>query len=207
MTTSHVSDTAPTLRLTVLIGSVREGRFGPVAADWAVQQAEAHGRFKIRLVDLADTELPLALGPTPPAVATEDERPVGLAPLTDALREADAYLVVTPEYNRSFPASLKAAIDWHYGEWRAKPVAFVSYGATFGGALAVEQLRQVYGELHTVTVRDTVSFPRYWTMLDEAGQLDVPAETRAEATAMFDELAWWGEALAQARAAAPYPGG
>ena len=67
-------------------------------------------------------------------------------------------MVVTPEYNRSFPASLKQAIDYAYDEWRAKPVAFVSYGCRSEGMYAVEQLRSVFTELHAVTMRDGVGF-------------------------------------------------
>ncbi|GAB3832488.1 hypothetical protein GCM10027610_024720 [Dactylosporangium cerinum] len=75
------------------------------------------------------------------------------------LTAADAFVVVTPEYNRSFPAPLKTAIDWFYEEWHAKPVTFVSYGRESGGLHATAQLRQVFNELQTVTMRNTVSLP------------------------------------------------
>ncbi len=68
------------------------------------------------------------------------------------------FVVVTPEYNHSFPGPLKAAIDRHVTPWQAKPVGFVSYGGISGGLRAVEHLRQVFAELHAVTVRETVSF-------------------------------------------------
>ena len=53
--------------------------------------------------------------------------------LTGRIAAADAFILVTPEYNHSYPASLKAVIDWHFTQWVAKPVAFVSYG---GAAVA-----------------------------------------------------------------------
>ena len=65
-------------------------------------------------------------------------------------------MVVTPEYNHSFPASLKQAIDYAYDEWQAKPVGFVSYGCGSAGLHAVDQLRTVFTALHAVTVRDGV---------------------------------------------------
>lgn len=46
--------------------------------------------------------------------------------------------MVTPEYNHSFPASIKSLIDWHFTEWRAKPIGFVSYGGVAGGLRAIE---------------------------------------------------------------------
>lgn len=192
------------LRLAVVLGSVREGRFGPVVAQWFADRALQHGRFKIDLVDLAEVDLPLVLGPEPPALATTDTRPAGMAPLTAALRDADAIVIVTPEYNRSFPASVKAMIDWHFTEWRAKPVGFVSYGAMSGGLRAVEQLRLVLAEMHAVTVRDSVCFPNYWERFHEDGTLVDPDPAAEASTTMLDQIDWWGGALAAARAATPY---
>ena len=71
--------------------------------------------------------------------------------------------MVTPEYNHSYPASLKAAIDWHFTQWTAKPVAFVSYGGAAGGRHAVLHLENVLTELHAVTIRDGLAFPNYFT--------------------------------------------
>ncbi|RST11662.1 NADPH-dependent oxidoreductase [Streptomyces sp. WAC05374] len=192
------------LRLAVVIGSVRESRFGPVVTGWFAEQARAHGRFDVDVIDLADADLPLALPPVPPAMDPGMPRPAGMAGLTRRLGEADAVVVVTPDYNRSFPASLKAAIDWHYTEWQAKPVGFVGYSGASGGLLAIEQLKQVFGELHAHTVRDYVSFPRYYLLFDEEGNLKDPDEHATAATVMLDELDWWGSVLRDARRDRPY---
>ncbi len=61
--------------------------------------------------------------------------------------------MITPEYNHGYPASLKQAIDVPRDEWREKAVGFVSYDGVSGGLRVVEQLRQVFAELHTVTMR------------------------------------------------------
>jgi NAD(P)H-dependent FMN reductase len=191
------------LKLVVIVGSVREGRRGPLISDWFVEQAGQHGQFEIDVVDLAEVPLPLVMPPQPPAMA-EPERPADLAAVTEVLAAADAFFVVTPEYNHSFPASLKAFIDWHWSQWRAKPVGFVSYGAAGGGLRAVEQLRSVFAELHATTVRDQVSFHRYWMEFDENGQ-PVDAETHnGDAKLMLDQLTWWGTALRNARTVTPY---
>lgn len=81
---------------------------------------------------------------------------------------ADAVLIVTPEYNHSFPGPLKTSIDSLRDEWKAKPVGFVSYGGIGGGLRAVEALRLVFAELHAVTVRDTVSFHNPWSRFEQA---------------------------------------
>lgn len=202
---SAETDTQQSLNLAVIIGSVREGRFGPVVANWFVEQAALHGRFKVDLIDLADTPLPLELPPVTPAMAPELPRPAAMADLTRRLGEADAIVVVTPDYNRSFPASLKAAIDWHYTQWQAKPIGFVGYSGASGGLLAIEQLRQVFNELQAHTVRDYVSFPRYYLLFGPDGRLLEPEGPDAAAKVLLDRLSWWGSVLHDARRDRPYP--
>jgi len=109
-----------------------------------------------------------------------------------------------PEYNHSFPAPLKNAIDWHFKEWQAKPIGFVSYGGISGGLRAVEQLRQVFAELHAVTVRDTASFHGVWAQFDSDGRPKDPGVCERAAKSMLDQLAWWGDALREARTRRPY---
>ncbi|WP_221357297.1 NADPH-dependent FMN reductase [Streptomyces beigongshangae] len=192
------SSTAP-LKVAVIVGSNREGRFGPVVADWLLDRFQGRTDLTAEVVDTADAGLPTALSYSPSAeVAAE------LAKVTPKLAGADAFVVLTPEYNHSFPASLKALIDWHYEEWRAKPVGFVSYGGVSGGLRAVEQLRQVFAELHAVTVRDTVSFHNAGASFDDAGRHKDSAAPDAAAKAMLDQLAWWAAALRDAKAVRPY---
>jgi NAD(P)H-dependent FMN reductase len=192
------------LDLAVIVGSVRQGRFGPVVARWFAEQAEQHGRFTVHTVDLAEVPLPLDLPPLPPALQPEMDRPAEMGGLTRRIAEADAIVVVTPDYNRSFPASLKAAIDWHYTEWQAKPIGFVGYSGAGGGLLAIEQLRQVFGELHAHTVRDVVSFPRYYELFGPDGTPNDPEGPNGAAKAMLDQLTWWGSVLRDARRERPY---
>jgi NAD(P)H-dependent FMN reductase len=193
-----------TSRLVVLIGSVREGRFGPFVAGWIADRASEHGGFEVDVVDLADFEIPLVLPAESPKLAGDAyPRPRGMADLTARLDAADAFVVVTPEYNHSYPASLKAAIDWHFTQWTAKPVAFVSYGGAAGGRHAVLHLENVLTELHAVTIRDGLAFPNYFVTFEDGEPLDAQADVYAKA--MLDQLAWWASALREARAAVSYP--
>ncbi|MFE2043497.1 NADPH-dependent FMN reductase [Streptomyces sp. NPDC059477] len=185
------------LDVIVVVGSNRHGRFGPVVADWLLDRIHAHEELSPQVVDVAEVPLPMTMNPTPQATAA-------LADVTPRLAAADAFVVLTPEYNHSFPAGLKNLIDWHYGEWRAKPVALVSYGGRSGGLRAVEQLRQVFAELHAVTLRDTVSFHHAGAAFDDAGRLKDPATSDAAAKAMLDQLVWWGRTLKEGRERRPY---
>ena len=183
------------IRVAIIIGSTREGRFGPTVARWFTQQATQRNDMAVDVVDLAEMDLP--------ADYPKEFSP-GVRAYLARLDEADAFVVVTPEYNHSFPAALKQAIDLGRREWQAKPVAFVSYGGMSGGLRAVEHLRQVFAELHAVTVRDTVSFHNFRRQFDDSGQPVDAAGVAAAAKTMLDHLGWWAAALRTARADHPY---
>jgi NAD(P)H-dependent FMN reductase len=189
------TDTAP-LHVALVIGSNRHGRFGPVVADWLLDRLRDRDDLVPDIVDVAETDLPMTMAPSPEATAA-------LASVTPKLASADAFVVLTPEYNHSYPAGLKNLIDWHFTEWQAKPVALVSYGGISGGLRAVEHLRQVFAELHAVTVRDTVSFHNAGGSFAD-GRLKDPSGPDAAAKTMLDQLVWWGQVLREGRTAKPY---
>jgi NAD(P)H-dependent FMN reductase len=186
------------LQVTVVIGSNRHGRFGPVVADWLLTRLRDRDDLIAEVVDVADAELPTTFARTPGATAL-------LSSVTPKLAAADAFVVLTPEYNHSYPAALKNLIDWHYTEWQAKPVALVSYGGVSGGLRAVEHLRQVFAELHAVTVRDTVSFHNAGGAFADGRPKD-PTGPDAAAKTMLDQLVWWARGLREARERRPYGG-
>lgn len=199
-TPTNVTATTP-LRVAVIIGSNREGRFGPIVADWLLARIREREDFEVDVIDLAESQLPTALSFSPsPEVADE------LGKVSPKLAAADAFVVLTPEYNHSYPASLKSLIDWHRAEWQAKPLAFVSYGGLSGGLRAVEHLRPVFAELHTMTVRDTVSFHNAGALFADDGTHKDPAAANAAAKGMLDQLHWWAWALRSAKEVRPYGG-
>jgi NAD(P)H-dependent FMN reductase len=184
----------PNLRqnLAVIYGSNREERLCDKVGAWALSRVADHGRFEADLIDPVAMALPDRMG---------GEANRTLRELRCRIEQADAFLVVTPEYNHGYPAVLKLLIDSAHDEWRRKPAAFVSYGGISGGLRAVEQLRQVFAELHVVGIRDGVSIINAWERFDKRGMLSEPLlENQALAHAL-DQLAWWSRALAAARAA------
>jgi NAD(P)H-dependent FMN reductase len=187
------------LRIAVIVGSIREGRFAPVVADWFVSEAAKRLDLDLDVIDLIDSPLPLGLGSSPPPAFTAT-----LIDLSDRLEAADAFVIVVPEYNHSYPAVLKAAIDWNYTQWQAKPIGFVSYGGRAGGIRAVEHLRQVFCEMHAITIRDNISFHGGAGQFGPDGKPLKTAEYEELAKVMLDQLAWWALALREARARRPY---
>ena len=181
------------VHLAVIVGSTREGRRGHVVADWFTKAIADRADVVVDLIDLADLELPthFTFSPTP-----------DLIDLRERLSAADAFVIVTPEYNHSYPASLKHAIDFGKDQWKRKVVGFVSYGGVSGGLRAVEHLRQVFAELHAHGVRETVSFHGPWNGFGDDDQPSDAAGAQAAATVLVDDLLWWAGALRNARQAA-----
>ena len=97
---------------------------------------------------------------------------------------------------------LKNALDSATFEWRRKPVAFVGYGGV-GGARAIEQLRGIAVELHMAPIRAEVNvgMEPFLGILQQGKTLDDYPHLAAARTTLFDEIAWWGNALKAARAA------
>ncbi|WP_327723635.1 NAD(P)H-dependent oxidoreductase [Streptomyces europaeiscabiei] len=189
------------VRLAVIMGSARPERLSATVADWFVGQARRRSDVELDIIDLADVSLAMDGPILTPAPRAKEE----LAITSPRLAKAEAFVVVTPEYNHSFPAVLKNFIDWHLTEWMAKPVGFVSHGGGVGGGLrAVEQLRQVFAELHAVTVRDTVSFHGGRAAFDEDGNPLDNDGCGAAAKTMLDQILWWATALREAKALRPY---
>jgi NAD(P)H-dependent FMN reductase len=181
---------ARNLQLAIIIGSTREGRWGDKVAHWFAGEARRRPDLLVDVIDLAEVDIPAVL----PMRHTPD-----VQAYAERIDRADAFVVVTPEYNHSYPASLKQAIDVLNAPWRRKPVAFVSYGGLSGGLRAVEHLRQVFAELHATTIRETVSLHRHPLLFDDSGAL-VESSGPAEATkVMLDDLVWWASALRTAR--------
>ena len=181
-------------RLAIIYGSTRPGRLCDRVVNWVARELVHYPLIEIDVIDPLEFDLP----------PRHDGEHAGVAALSARLSEADAFIVVTPEYNHSFTASLKFVLDLVYEPWHGKSVAFVSYGGISGGLRAVEQLRLVFAELHAVTVRDTVSFANPWGRFAEDGSLENPIEARQSLVRLIARLSWWSAALKPARVTRPY---
>jgi NAD(P)H-dependent FMN reductase len=185
------------IKVGLIYGSARQGRFCDTVARWAERELGTSGKFSVEVID-----------PAAHARAHRHESSPHEARNYRSLRaqlgESDAFVVVTPEYNHGYPAALKELIDSAGEEWYAKPVAFVSYGGVSGGLRAVEQLRQVFAELHVVSIRDSVSFQNAWQLFDAAGCPAEPERCSTQMSRMLAKLHWWAIALRTARESTPY---
>jgi NAD(P)H-dependent FMN reductase len=171
-------------------------------AEWFLGRVRERGDLDVDVLDLAEIPLPTAQQAEPVVFGRYPHPDV--VDFARRIGAADGFAVVTPEYNHGYPASLKLAIDSVYTEWHAKPVGFVSYGGLAGGTRAVEQLRQVFAELHAVTIRETICFGMAHQQFGPDGVLRAPEGANMAAKAFLDQLTWWAEALRDARARRAY---
>lgn len=134
---------ADTLKILIIIGSIRENRVTPTVARWVENTAkQRESQVEYDLVDLKDFNLPLFDEPLSPQSNKERVVSGGVKAWLDALASADGYVFVTPEYNHSVPSALKNAIDFVDYQLTKKPAAIVSHGG-MGGARANEHLRLI----------------------------------------------------------------
>jgi NAD(P)H-dependent FMN reductase len=125
----------------ILVASTRPGRVGEPTARWIAERAEKHGAFALEIVDLAEVDLPMFAEPEHPRLGryTLDSTRAFSA----TIDRADGFVIVFPEYNHSYNAALKNALDHLNREWSGKPVAMVSYGGVAAGARAAVALEPV----------------------------------------------------------------
>lgn len=146
-----------TVQVKIIIGSTRENRFADSAGAWIADELSKQEGVHTEVLDLRDYPMPFFDSPVSASRKSEPFAHEAVARFTQKIAEADAYVLVTPEYNRSTSGVLKNALDWVYQEWHEKPVTFVSYGAV-GGARAVEQLRLMAIELQMAPIREAIHF-------------------------------------------------
>lgn len=190
-----------TIKIKVIAGSTREGRFSDKAAAWIAEEIKKQKGIAVEVLDLRDYEMPFFNEPVSPSYKQEPYKNEAVARFTKKIEEGDAFVIVTPEYNHGTSAVLKNALDWVYQEWNNKPVAFVSYGSA-GGARAIEQLRQIAVELQMTPIRNSVHIPgeQYFPVLfGKANASDLFSSQSEKSEAMITQLLWWARALKNAR--------
>lgn len=183
------------LNVGIILGSTRPGRVGDSVAEWVYDQVRKREDANYELIDLKDQKLPLLDEVNPPAQKKyEKGHTINWA---QKIKNFDAYVFVTPEYNHSTSGALKNAIDYLYSEWNNKVAGFVAYGSV-GGVRAVEHLRLIMAELQIATVREQVAFSLF-SDFENFSKFRPQGHHSQKLGAMMDQLLLWGEAMKRIR--------
>ncbi|WP_048549516.1 NADPH-dependent FMN reductase [Nostocoides japonicum] len=171
--------------LQIIVASTRPGRVGLPVANWLADVARTHDGFDVEIVDLAELDLPFFDEPNHPRLRQYVHQHT--IDWSRIVERGDAYVFVTPEYNHSFNAVLKNALDYLSHEWAYKPAGIVSYGGVAAGTRAVQALKPVLAALKLGVVADSVNIP--FVFGDIADGVYSPNElVEAGAKAMLDEM-------------------
>jgi NAD(P)H-dependent FMN reductase len=180
------------LKIVVLVGSVRSDRQGIKAARFVERSLTVRGH-EVALIDPVTLRLPL-LDRMYKEYA-KGEAPQNLERLAALYRSADAFVVVSGEYNHSIPPALSNLLDYFLEEYFWRPSAIVCYSAgAFGGVRAAMQLRAMLCELGMPSISSLFPVPRIAQALDDDGATIDPAMER-RFSRFASELEWYASAL------------
>lgn len=188
----------PTLQ--IIVASTRPGRVGLPVAKWFRGVAEATDTFDVELVDLAEVDLPLFDEPNHPI--TQDYTHPHTVAWAETIARGDAFAIVHPEYNHSYNAALKNALDYLHVEWNYKPVGFVSYGGVASGARAQVALKPVVTALRMTPAVESVLVPFVGQFIDEESRFVPNEQLELGAAGLLAELTRLEAALRPLRAPA-----
>ncbi len=172
-------------RLLIVIASTRPGRVGLPVGEWFIGAAREHGGFEVEVVDLLELSLPMMDEPNHPRFHnyTKDHTRAWSA----TVERADAFVFVTPEYNHSYPAPLKNAVDYLSQEWRHKALGFVSYGGIAAGTRSVQAFKPVAAAVMMLVAQNLVNIAWVHSKIEDRVFVE-DDDVRAAANAMLDEL-------------------
>jgi len=179
------------MNISIISASVRVGRKSHRVALYFKKYLEENNLAEAHIIDLAAYNFPIfeerlsnISEPTPDMLA-----------FAAAIDHADGIIIVTPEYNGGYPASLKNAIDLLYPQWKRKPIAIstVSAGA-FGGSQVITSLQFSLWKIGALTVPAMFPVATVEKTFDENGQPSEPTASDKKAAVFVKELIYWIDA-------------
>ena len=185
------------MKLAVITGSIRQGRVTHGLAQDISKRAAELGGVEVTNVDLKDLDLPFFDEAISPKFNPDRKTEGAVKQWLDALATADAYVLVSPEYNKSIPGALKNAIDFIAYEVSNKPVALASHGSSNGG-YSLGQLRIIVSELGGVTIPRFIGLP--YGSYDSEGNFSGDVEShQGQIDGLLTQLKQYSDALASVR--------
>jgi NAD(P)H-dependent FMN reductase len=181
------------IAIPVILGTTRQGRMSAHAARFVLGELEKRKGVTTELIDIAEMKIPI------------DDAGEGIkdTKFSEAMMRADAIVIVTPEYNHSFPGLLKHVLDSCLKEYIHKAAGIVGVSAgMFGGARVIEHFQPVLRELGLVSIFWDINFGSVGKVFDESGALLDEAYIR-RADKFISELVWMARVLRHGREQIP----
>jgi NAD(P)H-dependent FMN reductase len=176
------------LTIAVLAGTTRIQRQSIKAAQYIAEFARQLPDVNVIFVDPVDFHF-----------EGDGNDPEGKDPrYTDITAQADAFFIVTPEYNHSFPGSLKRMLDSELANYNHKPVAIAgASNGNWGGVRAVEALVPAIRETGLVVMSWDVYFPYVQNTFNDDATIKEDFKDRydQQLSKLFTELIWFADML------------
>lgn len=178
------------MKTAVIVAATRQGRSGRKVADWVAEVASKEASIEVVLVDLKDHQLPFIDQATLPSMMDKKYPHEAVTNWSAAIDAAEAFIIVTPEYNHGYPGELKNAIDWLWSEWDKKPMGIVSYSsAATGGVRASEQLKLVLQSVGSRIATTSLAIPTVEKTLQNSEAMEHNAGVLVKTLDQLKELA------------------
>lgn len=193
------------MKIAVILGSARDGRMGERVGSWVANALDTFDTVEFKLLDVADYDLPFMRDAIAPRYNPNRQVGENVQRWLNDIAWADAYIFITPEYNRALPAELKNAVDTIGHEGDRKPAGFVSYSATPTGGLAAQQmLRNIVNQIEIMPIQAFVVIPFVGEVLNEDGTLTEQTIASGHSpgsmlSGAVEQLLWYANALKVAR--------
>jgi NAD(P)H-dependent FMN reductase len=179
----------------VILGTVRRNRQSARVAQFVLDRLNTMECVSTELLDLQLMDLPFM----EERLRFNDNPPPSVVQFSAQMCKADSVVIVTPEYNNSYPGVLKNALDYLKDEYKHKPFGIVTVSSSgCGGILCLASLRQVILHLGGVPIPAALPVPHVQDKVSASGVINDCAITE-RADLFFDELLWFTEALSNHR--------
>jgi NAD(P)H-dependent FMN reductase len=178
------------ITIALLVGTVRAKRESIKAAHYVAEYAKNLPNVELVFVDPQELML------------VDEGEDVKDPKYSEITAKADAFIIVTPEYNHGYPSSLKRMLDSEYNNYNHKPVALVGVSnGSWGGTRVCEALLPVCHRLGLVNIHTEMYFPKIQDSFQEDGQIkpELSEQYAKNVKALCDELLWFARALKPVR--------
>jgi NAD(P)H-dependent FMN reductase len=185
------------LYLPILYGTVRTERKSIRVAEFVLERLSHRPDVETRLFDPRD----LPFGNLTHREWEWKDAPGPVGAFVAEMARADGFVVVTPEYNRGYPGTLKNLFDHLYDEWGRKPFGLIGAGGMYGGVRAIEALRVVVGGIGGIPIPSEIAVIQVGTNFAEGGPTSDREGWERRLDQFLGELEWYARALQNARRA------
>lgn len=177
--------------ISIISSSVREGRKSHNVSLYFENYLNEHKLATTAIIDLKSYNFPIFQG----TIKTLVNPAENILEFADKIKSSDGIIIVTPEYNGGYPASLKNAIDLLYDEWKHKPIGIVTVsGGPFAGSQVLVSLQFTLWKMMAWTIPAMFSVPTVDKAYDETGKAMDKSNSDKLAAIFIKELLWCIEA-------------